>query len=307
MSNVIFIFLDGVGIGENNSSKNPFVSGKINFFKKLFLDIPTLKNQRLTYSDNYCFPVDALLGINDDFPQSGTGQTSIFCGINAAKIIGKHFGPFPHSELLRYLKDFSIYHDLKKRNKKVYFANAYPPIFFDYLKTGKKRTSVSTTTALFNNVKINSIDDVIAGKALTAEITNHRWVKKLNIDLPQITVDNAVDSLLNMASKNDFTFYEYFLTDHFGHGRNLDEMEENLFILSEFIFKLVQANNNMTIFISSDHGNLEDISIKSHTFNPAIGIASGKEAKFLSENIHSLIDIKKVLLEVILGEEISGS
>lgn len=307
MSNVLFIFLDGVGIGENDPKKNPFVSGKINFLEKIFSETPVVGNCRLVNSNTFCFPVDSLLGINNDIPQSGTGQTTIFCGINAAKILGKHFGPFPHSELIPYLSEHSIYSSLIKMNKKVCFANAYPPVFFKYLESAKKRTSVSTMTARLNNIKINSIEEVRNFSALTAEITNHRWQRLLKLDLPIITIDRAVETLLKIAEENDFTFYEYFLTDHFGHGRNLDEMDENLEILSEFLVKIIEANKNLTILITSDHGNLEDISTKSHTLNPAIGISAGINSKYLSEKIHSLIDIKKVLIEVILSEQISSN
>jgi len=305
MSSVLFIFLDGVGIGKDDPKINPFVSGKINFLEKIFNKIPVLNNQRLQNCNSFCFPVDANLGIINDIPQSGTGQTSIFSGANASELIGKHFGPFPHSLHLPLLKENSIYTELRKRNKKVFFANAYPPVFFDYLKTGKKRTSVSTMTARFNNVKINSIDELISGSALTAEITNHRWKRMLNLDVPDINVDSAVYNIIRIARQNDFTFYEYFLTDHFGHGRNLSEMDENLFILSEFLEKIIKANNDLTIFIGSDHGNLEDLSIKSHTLNPALGISSGKDAEYLSKKIHSLTDIKNALIEVILCEELS--
>lgn len=50
----------------------------------------------------------------DGLPQSGTGQVSIFAGINAPKIVGYHFGPFPHSKTVAalkektYLKNFKI-------------------------------------------------------------------------------------------------------------------------------------------------------------------------------------------------------
>ncbi|GAB4137312.1 MAG: metalloenzyme [Ignavibacteriales bacterium] len=306
MSSVLFIFLDGVGIGENDSHKNPFISGQINFLSVLFGKNPTLNESTIEKNNLFVFPIDANLDV-DGLPQSGSGQTAIFTGENASKIIGRHFGPFPHSEFLPLLESKSIYTDLQRKNKKVYFANAYPPVFFEYLNSGKKRTSVSTMVSRLNNVKINSINELLNKEALTAEVTNHRWNQRLKMNLPVRSIDESVEVLLALSEKNDFTFYEYFLTDHFGHGRNLNEADENLNILSEFICKLINANKKLSIFISSDHGNIEDLSIKTHTRNPALGIAAGVNSEFFFNRIKSLTDIKKTLIEVILDKELSDS
>jgi len=304
MSSVLFVFLDGVGIGENDKSINPFVSGEIPFLKNIFGLNPTITNPTIQKNDRFVFPVDANLDV-DGLPQSGSGQTAIFTGINAAQIIGKHFGPFPHSEHIPLLQNESIYSFLAKMNRKVCFANAYPPVFFEYLLKGKKRTSVSTMACKLNGVKINTVEDLLNHKALTAEVTNHRWKQRLNIDLPIISIDEAVEILLKIAGKNDFTFYEYFLTDHFGHGRNLIERKENLNILSEFLVKLINANTDFSVFISSDHGNIEDMSVKTHTRNPALGLSAGAHSAYLADRIKSLTDIKKTLIEVILDQELS--
>ncbi len=48
------------------------------------------------------------LGV-EGLPQSGTGQTSIFCGVNASKIVGKHFGPYPYSTLIPIIKEKNIF------------------------------------------------------------------------------------------------------------------------------------------------------------------------------------------------------
>ena len=178
-------------------------------------------------------------------------------------------------------------------------------VFFEYLLKGKKRTSVSTMACKLNGVKINTVEDLLNHKALTAEVTNHRWKQRLNIDLPIISIDEAVEILLKIAGKNDFTFYEYFLTDHFGHGRNLIERKENLNILSEFLVKLINANTDFSVFISSDHGNIEDMSVKTHTRNPALGLSAGAHSAYLADRIKSLTDIKKTLIEVILDQELS--
>ena len=99
MSPVLMIFVDGVGIGNEDYQFNPFFKYQFKFLKNIFGEIPSLTNQFLQNGSYYLFPTDARLGV-EGLPQSGTGQTSIFCGVNAPKIVGKHFGPYPYSTLI---------------------------------------------------------------------------------------------------------------------------------------------------------------------------------------------------------------
>jgi len=102
------IFIDGVGIGNKDYSSNPFFKYGFKTFEKFFGGIPSLQNSKLETDNRFLFPVDACLGV-EGLPQSGTGQTSIFCGINAPRIIGQHFGPYPYSTLVPIIKEKNIF------------------------------------------------------------------------------------------------------------------------------------------------------------------------------------------------------
>ena len=75
------IFLDGVGIGEKDFQNNPFFKYNFRIFNEIFGQVPSLGDQFLNKNGIYIFPSDARLGV-EGLPQSGTGQTSIFCGVN---------------------------------------------------------------------------------------------------------------------------------------------------------------------------------------------------------------------------------
>ncbi len=79
------IFIDGVGIGENDADKNPFVKYGFKTFENIFGTIPHKNNSILINHPYYLFPVDPVMGI-EGLPQSGTGQVSIFCGIKCTKV-----------------------------------------------------------------------------------------------------------------------------------------------------------------------------------------------------------------------------
>jgi hypothetical protein len=236
----------------------------------------------------------------EGFPQSGTGQTSIFCGINAPVFVGKHFGPYPYSTLIPVIKEKNIFIEFIRRNKTVFFMNAYPKVFFDYINSGKSRLSVTSLSSSLSELKFNSVSDIRQGRAITAEITNERWNSKLGYKLPILKPSVAAKRLLRAASRNDLVVYEYFLTDHLGHGRYEGNLEKTLNILDEFLLTIfTEADpNKYTILLCSDHGNFEDLSIKTHTLNPALTISYGKNASYLFQRIKDLSDIKDSLLEI---------
>lgn len=298
MHSTIMIFMDGVGIGKEDYENNPFFKFGFKTFSENFGSIPHLKNQKLSCESGYLFPVDASMGV-PDIPLSGTGQTSIFCGVNAPKILGKHFGPYPYSTLVPIIKEKNIFKEFKRRRKKVNFVNAYPKVFFDYINSGRRRLSVTTLSCLLTGIRLNKIRDLHQGRALSAEIDNRRLVERMNYKLPVIQPETAANRLLRIGSQNHFTLFEIFHTDHLGHGRNIDWLEYTTGILDRFLLHLTRnLKKNMTLIICSDHGNFEDLSIKMHTLNPAIGMVFGKYSFELSQKIKTLADIKPAIMEM---------
>ena len=300
MNNIILIFVDGVGIGKRDPVPNPFFKYNFRTFTEFFGSVPDLDNPVIKRNHSFVFPADACMGVSG-FPQSGTGQTSIFCGLNAPKFVGKHFGPYPYSTLIPVIKESNIFHEFLKRGKKAFFMNAYPKVFFDYIKSGKQRLSVTSLSAKLSGLKFNTVTDVRVGRALTAEITNERWNQRLGYNLKIIKPSTAAKRLLKAASQNDLVVYEYFLTDHLGHGRHDGDIERTLAQLDEFLLTVFNLadKKNQTILLCSDHGNFEDLSVKTHTLNPALTISSGSHAEYLYENIKDLSDIKNALLHTL--------
>ena len=146
------IFIDGVGIGKKDFEFNPFFKYGFKTFKNIFGETPHLGKQYLDKNGVYSFPVDANLGV-EGLPQSGTGQVSIFCGVNAPKFVGKHFGPFPYSTTIPIITEENIFKAYKDLGKSAYFANAYPKVFFDYIKSGKTRLSTTSLSSPSNRYK----------------------------------------------------------------------------------------------------------------------------------------------------------
>lgn len=298
MNPVLMIFIDGVGIGEKDFEFNPFFKYGFKIFTEIFKETPHKQNAFLEKDGMFVFPTDAKLGV-EGLPQSGTGQVSIFCGMNAPKFVGKHFGPFPYSTTIPIIAEQNIFKTFKELGKSAHFANAYPKVFFDYIRSGKTRLSVTTLSCHLTGIKLNTIKEIRRSKALTAEITNERWNRKLKYQLNVITPETAAKRLLKIAEKHDFTLYEFFHTDHLGHGRIADEFEAIYNNLDRFLFTILSELNKdeMTLVICSDHGNFEDLSVKTHTFNSALTITAGKNAIQLAESIKDLTEIKPSIIK----------
>lgn len=297
---VLMIFIDGIGIGKADPSINPFFNHKFKFIHNFFDNIHSLDNPVQIKNNRYIFPVDAVMGV-EGLPQSGTGQVSIFCGINAQKQLGMHFGPFPHSELHPVLKEKNIFKILQDKGRKVTFANAYPSIFFDYINSGKKRLSVTSKSCLESGVPLKNYNDLKKGKALAADINNNKWVSQLNYELPVIQASTAAKRLIKLALENDYTLYEYFATDYLGHGRNADQFDYTINLFDSFIYSILKyLPEEISLIICSDHGNLEDMSVKTHTTNPSFTLSAGEHSKLFYNNVKNLADIYHVIVEILM-------
>lgn len=294
---VIFLFIDGVGLGKE-AKENPFTQKEYRGFSAMAGDQSFTENADIVNENSHVFrPVDANLDV-EGLPQSGTGQTTLFSGHNAPKEIGKHFGPFPHSGIKHMLKEQSLFQKAQQAGKQCNFINAYPEIFF---QKARKRNRWSCTTLMTKSadIPLNTTEEVKNGKALTAEITQQAWREHLNIEVPQISPEEAVDRLLEQSEQYDLLLHEYYLTDKAGHSQELEKASKFLDTYDHFLWHLIlQKPKELTIVLSSDHGNVEDLSVKTHTFNPVPLFAYGPGAGHFSD-AESIMDVTPGILEVL--------
>ncbi len=294
---IMMLFVDGWGIGRNDPNVNPFVKFKFNFFYDFFGSVPTLRKSKIQNKFFSIQPVNATMGVAG-LPQSGTGQTAIFCGFNAAKFIGKHFGPYPYSTLKPLIQKKNIFIELEQKNYRTYFSNAYPQRFFDYLKNGRRTLSVTTFSYLSAGKKLNDVNVLLDRKAITAEITNEIWNTKLGYNLPLVVPQKAGDVFYDISKEYHFNLFEYFLTDYAGHSRDFNYAFDVLNKFDGFLEGIVNRINfsKDLLIIISDHGNIEDLSVKGHTRNPAIGIFVGNKHQELSEKTKILYQLKNNII-----------
>lgn len=297
---VLLLFFDGWGLGADNLTTNPFLAALMPTLRALFDDaMPT--RERVIHSPHaIVIPTDATLGIAG-LPQSATGQTTLLTGINAPRALGAHVGPYPNDALRDLLRRDNLLMRLTAAGHRVAFANAYPPIFFERLARHKARRSATSYAVQAAGVRYRDIDDLRAGRAVSAFVTNHIW-RERGADVPLITARAAGMNLARLATQNDFTLFEYFLTDVAGHKADAAFTARVLVEVDELIGGVLDATdlNDTLIIITSDHGNLEDVTTRTHTRNPVPTILIGAARERLAPHIHTLADVAPALMQVLL-------
>lgn len=297
-SRILFVFVDGVGLGPAGDI-NPLDNYPLPAIARMGAGQKWLAEVNPVRQPDHVFiPIDANLDV-DGLPQSGTGQASLFTGINCAKHAGRHFGPFPHSTSRPIIAQQNVFTRLVEEAdnplEQLTFANAYPERFFSYVRK-TDRWTVTTLCCLRAGVRLHSESDLRNGKAIAANITGEDWPGK---PVPSVDEATAGRRLLEIASARRFTLFEYYLTDKAGHGRPGAPPEEVLRSLDAFLGALIDGRpDDVTIILTSDHGNLEDISTRSHTRNAVPFIAIGPDAgRFV--NVSSILDVTPAIVRAL--------
>jgi hypothetical protein len=294
---VIFLFIDGVGLG-NEAEENPLIDDSLNGFSFMSAGKPFAKSAGPVIRKNHLFiPVDATLGI-EGLPQSGTGQAALFSGSNAAKMIGKHFGPYPHSGVKPLLKEQSLFKKAGQKRAQCTFINAYPDIFFQKAKK-RSRWTCTTLMAKSAGISLKTEQDVKNGTALTADLTQESWRQNLNIDIPLITPEEAAERLIKQSAHFGLLLHEYYLTDKAGHSRQKETANKYIRRYDDFLWTLIQLKSpETTLVLCSDHGNVEDLSTKTHTFNKVPLFVFGPGAQAFHQP-KSIMDVTPGILDVL--------
>ena len=280
---VLFLFIDGVGIREP-APDNPVTAAVC----------PTLFR---LIAEN-AVPVDACLGM-PGLPQSATGQTTIFTGINAPSVMGRHMEGFPGPSLRNLIVEDNLLLNLTRKGRRVRFSNGYFSESVEEIRA-RRFKSVTTVAALTCPEVICLREDLLANQAVFHDITR-ATMRARGYTGPLITPHDAAEHLTQIALANDFTLFEFFLTDLAGHSRNQAEAEEVLTLLDAFLDPLftMAAEQEILIVLTSDHGNIECMGAHGHTLSPVPLIASWPGAAEIQNQATSLMDITPRIMRLL--------
>lgn len=290
-NSVLLFFIDGLGIGERGEN-NPLARieniAPLAYFKGETSDV---------ISGGVMIPTDANLGV-EGRPQSASGQTTILTGINIPQTLGYHKQGFPNQAMRDIIAEHSIFLQLKKLGiEPNIFANTYTPNFFTDAPRWKSATTCAVEAAA---MQFRKLPDLLGRQAVFHDFTNET-LRERGFDAPLFSPAEAGEILAGLTTEYRFTLYEHFITDKIGHARDFEKAKIHLPKLAEIVRAVLQNVNleTTTVILTSDHGNLEDLSIRTHTLNKVPTVIWGRRRDDAAKMIRSLADITPRVIKLL--------
>lgn len=211
---------------------------------------------------------------------------------------------------------------LKKRAIKAKFINAYPVystfftsshikidseggfIFSDtFPHPFRRRLSTTTCMMLTAGEKPFNEEDVRRENSLYQDFSNKILIDR-GLSLPLFTPEKAADILYKLSTQFDVILYEYFQTDLYAHRYPRENCIQLILELDRFIGRLISQldKNKTTLVLTSDHGNIEDLSGPLHTTNPVPLLVWGKHRTLLAEQINDLSQVTPQILNFVTDQ-----
>ena len=280
---ILFLFIDGVGL------RPPAADNPVN---------PEVCPALCRLIERHSTPIDACLSV-DGLPQSATGQATMFTGLNAPFLMGRHCEGFPGPALRRKIEESNLFLSLKARGLRVRFADAFLVDSPDEL-AARRFKSVTTVMALTTPEVISTAYDLMDDQAVMQDLTRET-IQDRYPEIPMITPEDAAAHLFGIARVNDFTLYEFFQTDVAGHSMDYGRACAVLRLYDRFLAALVRFTRaaGITVLLTADHGNIEEMNERGHTRNPVPFIAYGPREEEIRAHVKSLVDVTPAILRFI--------
>jgi predicted AlkP superfamily pyrophosphatase or phosphodiesterase len=285
---VLFIFLDGIGLGGNDPQVNPLARADMPHLKKL-LDGRALVKDSAPFDGEFAtlLAVDPSVGV-EGLPQSATGQAILLTGRNIPRELGYHYGPKPNPEVAAYLNGDTLFSRCVEAGKKAALLNAYPPRYFHGIDSGKRLYSSIPLAVTKAGLPLFTEKDFYEGRALSADFTGEGWRTMLGFpDAPVMTPHEAGRKLVSLAAEYDFSLFEYWASDYAGHKQDMDTAVKLMEAFDGVLGGVVEemqaegqrskGEDEWLVLVTSDHGNMEDVSTRKHTAAPVPALVIGSK------------------------------
>lgn len=277
----LFLFMDGVGVAPGDPERNPFASAKTPNLDallgghKLLAGVAPLETERATL-----LALDPNLGVAG-LPQSATGQAALLTGKNVSALIGEHYGPKPTRPIAAIIKEDNLFLQLQQRGYRSTLLNAYPERYFAGIESGKRLLSAIPLAVTSAGIPLMTKEDYYAGRAFSVDFTGQGWREQLGYsDAPLLAPQAAGAKLAEVTRQYDLAFFEFWPSDYAGHHQDHAGAAALLQNFDAVLGGLLEVwdDEQGLILITSDHGNMEDLSVRQHTANPVPGLLVGSAA-----------------------------
>jgi hypothetical protein len=277
----LYLFVDGCGMGSADQALNP-LAGFAAPLRTLLPRSPFVAGPGYETEGALLVQVEPLL-TTPGLPQSATGQTALFTGVDPCPRVGRHISGFPTNTLAALLKKRSLLRTLVRRGFSVTGANAYSRDYFEKVRRERwLRFSATTLAIQAAGIPFRLEEELLSGRAVYHDLT-HRLLVRRWPALRLLAPEEAAANLAGIVAEHDFTLFEYFLTDVAGHREDHEKQAAVVRELEAFFLELVTRLKALgaTLFLTSDHGNIEDNTVRTHTRNrvPCLVLGGNRESR----------------------------
>lgn len=290
---ILMIFLDGIGLGDDDPTTNPFAVANMPTLTALTNGNRWLRGIGRQNSPQSVFvPTDPRLGVPGR-PQSATGHAAILTGRNIPQIIGEHYGPKPNPPIRELLAEDNFFKQVVGHGKKAAIINAYPPRLHNAINRGKSLRSGIQQAAHEAGLPLFEDKHLYSGEAMSEDWTGEAWHTHLGYtDTPIFTPYESGVRMVELSRQYDFAFFSHWFTDTVGHRGPFEDAVGLLELFDGVMAGALDAwdDNEGLMLITSDHGNMEAIGDRHHTENDVPTLIVGSEKHTFAEGFKDLTD-----------------
>jgi hypothetical protein len=280
MSRILLLFMDGIGLGADDPACNPFAACEMPALeallgsRKFVLETAPFKSDEATL-----LAVDPTLGLTGT-PQSASGQAALLTGRNVPQEIGEHYGPKPNPPIQQILRKDNIFSTVTQLGGKAALLNAYPPQYFEAIERGHRLYSAIPLAVTAAGLPLMTAEDIQAGRALSVDFTGEGWAARP--EFPPIPIYSPLEAgkkLAQAAARYDLAWFDFWPSDYAGHRQDMKSAIALLETFDVVLSGLLQARegDQDLVVLTSDHGNMEDLSQRGHTRNPVPALLIGSK------------------------------
>jgi 2,3-bisphosphoglycerate-independent phosphoglycerate mutase len=278
MPRVLFLFLDGIGLGGSDPKANPLAAAHLPALEGLLEGRSLVASAAPFEGDRATLiAIDACLGVPGN-PQSASGQAALLTGRNIPLLTGGHYGPKPNEAIASALKEGNLFMEVVRRGGRAQLLNAYPPRYFEAITSRRRLYSSIPLAAALAGLPLMTAEDLQAGRALAADFTGLGWAAQPGFPpAPIYNPKQAGRQLAGLSLAADLTWFDYWPSDYAGHRASLAQAVALLETFDRVLCGLAEAwrDRDDLIVLTSDHGNLEDLAHRGHTLAPVPGLLIG--------------------------------
>jgi 2,3-bisphosphoglycerate-independent phosphoglycerate mutase len=298
MARALLVFVDGIGVGRPGA-QNPFDGAPVSI-------LAPLGGRAASSEAPLAFAtIDATLGY-PGLPQSATGQAVLFSGEDAMRVAGGHRSGYPSAKVAALVAERSFLRTARERGQRAGFLNAYEPeraarltriVRGEEAAPRHRGASSSTHAAVGGGGRLRTFADVEAGRAATFDITGE-VCRAHGVAAPAVSIEGAARAVARGAAELDLALFEMFWTDKAGHAQDTTWARHEIVRVERFLAELFATIDpcEQLVVVTSDHGNLEDLSTRSHTRSPVPLWAYGARAHEFVDEVRTIKDVAPRLL-----------